>query len=72
MTVPRPTRRSCFTISQAVRVAIHALRLPRSYDTQAHAAAEASKDYQRLISKVSLKASRQGPWMSIEVPALSP
>jgi hypothetical protein len=48
------------------------LRLPRPYDAQAHAAAEASKDYQGLISKVSLKASRQGPWMSIEVPALNP
>ena len=48
------------------------LRLPRPYDAQAHAAAEASKDYQGLISEVSLKASRQGPWMSIEVPALNP
>jgi len=53
----------------AVRVE---LRLPRPYDAQAHAAAEASKDYQGLISKASLKASRQRPWMSIEVPALNP
>jgi hypothetical protein len=48
------------------------LRLPAPYDPDAHALAEAGKDYGTLIREETLTPTTEGKWTTVKVPPVEP
>jgi len=49
-----------------------ALKVPPPYDVRLHEHAEESKDYASLSRDMALRATTEGDWTAVEIPALEP